>query len=270
MKNPFITHPRLVSASINHVRVARLPAVVMDESLVGRSGYELLSTQFLLEKVHRHIVGLRMPRQVMDVLPAFNDCFTHDDPIARISAKQIAVQYGRSLATILLTLKEGHPDNRAARLEWDDSHWAYWRTVKKVWLGGGLMAGKLAPFALDEARRLIAMAGHPDFDIDITTNPGSMTLIGAATAVSPDTNIALLFDFGETRIKRGVGFFENGELKKLHLFSSLPSGCFERLDWGPDDEWAEAQLQHMTAVLRRPANFHRPLPRHPQNGHHML
>jgi hypothetical protein len=248
MKNPFAIHPRPISASVNRVRVALLPAVVQDESLIGRTGYELLSSHFVLERIQRHMNGLRLPAHVIDVLPAFNGCFTSDDPVARLTAKQIAVQYGRSLATVLLTLKEGHPTNRAARSDWGDEQWAFWQQINTVWLGGGLIAGAIGPLAVAEAHRLISKAGYDDYQLAITPNPGHMTLIGAATAVTSDS--ALLIDFGQSRIKRGVGFFDEGKLQKLHLFHSVPAACGDLFTGDQDDSWAEAQLWHMTAVLR--------------------
>ena len=250
MQNPFTIYPRSVSASLNRVRIAALPSVVTDSGLVDKTGYELLGKQTLLDRIHVRQKALQLPAHLTDIFRAFDDCFVHDASIARLTAKQMAIQYGRCLATLLLTLKEGQPANRAARPQWRAEHWAYWQTINRVWLGGGLMAGHFGQHVLVETKQLIHDAGCPAYELELTPHPAQVALIGAATTVAADTDIALLLDFGQSQIKRGIVLMAGGEMQELHLLHSLPAACGPLLSDGPDLARAEAHMQHLTAVLK--------------------
>lgn len=249
MQNPFTIYPRTVSASLNRVHVAALPTVVTDSNLVGKTGYDLLSKQSLLERIRIRQVALCLPVHLTDMFKGFDGCFVHDQLIARLTSKQVAIQYGRCLATILLTLKEGQPANQVARPEWGDEHWAYWQAVRQVWLGGGLMAGHFGKHVVVEARQLIHEAGYADYELELTPHPAHMALVGAATTVAAATEIALLLDFGQSQIKRGIALLADGKLQKLHLLQALPAACGPLLPAGSDVARAEAHWEHMTAVL---------------------
>ena len=249
MQNPFAIYPRPVSASLNRVRIAKLPNIVTDSNLVGKTGHELLSRQSVLDRIYIRQVALCLPAHLTDIFRGFDDCFVHEEPIARLTAKQMAIQYGRCLATLLLTLKEGQPANRAARPEWGDEHWAYWASINQVWLGGGLMAGHFGRHVVAETQQLIHQAGYTDYELNLTRHPARVALIGAASTVAPTAEVALLFDFGQSRIKRGIALFAEGKLQKLHLLHSLPAACGDLLTNGSDVARAEAHMEHITAVL---------------------
>jgi hypothetical protein len=250
MKNPFIIYPRPVSASLNRVRVAVLPAVVTDGNLLGKTGYDLLSKQTLLERIRIRQEALRLPAHLTDMFLGFDHCFVHTDPIARLTAKQMAIQYGRCLATILLTLKEDHPANRVARPEWGDEQWAYWQTINQVWLGGGLMAGHFGQRVLVESQKLIEEAGYGDYQLNLAPHPAHLALIGALSIVPSKIKTVLLLDFGQSQIKRAVALLAKGKLQKLHILRSLPAACGPLLSDGPDLVQAKAHMEHITAVLR--------------------
>ncbi|MCB8942143.1 MAG: hypothetical protein H6658_00060 [Ardenticatenaceae bacterium] len=249
MQNPFIIYPRPVSASLNRVRVAVLPAAVTDSNLVGKTGYDLLSMSSVVERIEMRRVALRLPAHLTDMFRGFDDCFRHSEPMVRLTAKQMAVQYGRCLATILLTLKEAHPANRAARPEWGDPQWAYWQTINQVWLGGGVMAGQFGQHVVVAARQILHEAGYADYQLELTPFPAQMALVGAASMLAPSTETALLLDFGHTQIKRAVAVLVAGELHRLHLLAPLPAACGSVLSAGPDQGRAEAHMEHLTAVL---------------------
>ena len=249
MKNPFIVYPRPVSASLNRVRVAMLPAPISDENLVGKTGYEMLGKQILLNRIKNRRVALRLPAHLTDVFRAFDECFVHDEPMVRLTAKQVAIQYGRCLATLLLILKEGHPANRAARPEWGDEQWAYWQTINRVWLGGGLMAGHFGQYVLAEAKQLIKAAGYGQYRLKLTKHPAYMALIGAVSTLQPETQCALAMDFGQSQIKRAVVLLADGQLQKFHWLRPLPAACGPLMSEGPDLVRAKAHMEHIVSVF---------------------
>jgi hypothetical protein len=249
MQNPFTIYPRSVSASLNQVRVAVLPAGITDENLIGKTGYGLLSKQLLLDRIRSRMGALQLPTHLTDLFRGFDHCFVHDEPFVRLTAKQVAGQYGRCLATLLLTLKEGQSANRAARPEWGDEQWAYWYTINQVWLGGGLMAGHFGQHVLAEAQRLIKAAGYHQYRLKLTKQPAYLALIGATSTLRPDTETALVFDFGQSQIKRAVALLVHGKLQNLHLLRSLPAACGPLLMDGPDLARAKAHMEHITLIF---------------------
>jgi hypothetical protein len=111
------------------------------------------------------------------------------------------------------------------------------------------MAGQFGQHALVEAQRLIAQAGYDEYQLALTPHPAHVTLMGAATTLPTDTTQALLLDFGQSQVKRGLALMAEGKLQKLHLLRPLPAACGSLLPAGPDRERAAAQWQHIITVL---------------------
>ena len=104
----------------------------------------------------------------------------------------------------MLTLKRGDAVNRAARPEWDDSYWGYWAGIRQIWVGGGVLSGRLGPLAVEAAAAMLVAGGVTDCTVTLAAQPGILPLLGAARAVPPGSATAAVLDFGGTAIKRGI------------------------------------------------------------------
>ncbi len=232
--------------SLNRVRLIDLPGLAVDADVKGKTGFELVSAAVLTRLIRQHAAGLQLDPTLRDdaLRLALDPCFVSPDATVRAAAEAIGRRIGRNLGYILLTLKRGDAVNQAARAEWDDSYWRHWGTIKRVWLGGGLVGGRLGPVARDAALAVIEKAGVGDYSLQISPHAPMLPLLGAARYAPPTCKTALVLDFGQTMIKRAWVVYENAEMVELHRLPSLPSGWTE-IEQASDDPVQQAtQLFH--------------------------
>jgi hypothetical protein len=60
---------------------------------------------------------------------------------------------------VLLALRRGDTVNRQARTDWTAADWETWAGIDQVWLGGGIVSGRLGAVVAQAARRYLADAG---------------------------------------------------------------------------------------------------------------
>jgi hypothetical protein len=225
MNNPFLQRPFPVSPSMNQVRIIDLPGLAVPEWVRGKSGLELLSSFALRQRIVAEAKTLQLDPNDARLLEKFDSCLTADSPQIRTTAQKIVAEYGRSLAYLLLTLKRGDAVNQQARADWRPVHWAFWQQIETVWLGGGLLSGSLGQTAVPLARQLIQQNGFPAFRLALAPNGRHLPLLGMARTAAPGTKAMLLFDFGQTAVKRAVADYENDCLTRLTLLPTLPAPC---------------------------------------------
>lgn len=238
--NPFLTTGDALARSLNRARLVEVPGVAPTEGILGHTAFELLSAAAVADLIRAGAGDLGLKPDDPHLLHAFNRCF--DDPPARPAAEAIAETVGRRLGALLLMLWRGDPANRAARPEWDDAHWAIWRAVRRVVIGGGLFAGRLGAAAVPAAGAFLLGAGCP---IAIMRSPWgeAMPLVGLARHAPPDATRMLLFDFGQTAVKRGLALYRAGALVDVIRRPSAPAP-----DRGALDEPLAATAQRWAAM----------------------
>lgn len=228
MPDPLNPQRLTPAASLNRVKIVDLPHSAWEAEVQGKTAYELLSTEALTAEIVRQADGLALAveRSERAELPrAFDRCFEADDPAVRAAAEAVAGCSGRHLGYLIVTLKRGDPANRQARADWDDSYWDYWARIRQIRLGGGLASGHFGQWLRRYAAAIVAEAGIVDCDLDVASYPAILPLIGVARSVPPDRPAALVFDFGQSAVKRAYAQYEAGTLTALRLLPTLP------LDW---------------------------------------
>jgi hypothetical protein len=251
VNNPFTRSVETwVSPSLNRIRLVELPGGLLPPEIKGRLAYELLSRPALEALIRQRATDLRLHSNEPNLPLSFDRCFTVSSPMVRDSAQGIACEYGRRLGYLLLTLKRGDLVNRMARPEWQAHHWAYWHAVDHIWVGGGLVSGHLGPVAIRQAQEVLARAGVPHFQVRLVPNAMALPLLGAARYASPEAQVALLFDFGQTLVKRALAIYEQGCVTDLILLASIDSPCqtFLTNDTSPSviEKQVDAMLQLMS------------------------
>ena len=225
MKNPFLQRPFPVSPSMNQVRIMDLPGMSLPAWVKGKRSFELLSSFALRQRVQAVADVLQLDPDDSQLLEKFDGCLTAVSPQIRSSATKIAQDYGRSLAYLLLTLKRGDAMNQRARADWQPVHWAFWQQIETVWLGGGLLSGNLGQTAVPLARTLIQQSGFPNYQLHLAPNCRHLPLLGMARTAPPGTKAMLLFDFGQTAVKRAVALYEGKQITHLLLLPNVPARC---------------------------------------------
>ncbi|MBE2224472.1 MAG: hypothetical protein IAF02_23225 [Anaerolineae bacterium] len=225
MSNPFTNPDSFVLPSMNRVRLVDLPGLAIPLAWQNKPGDQLLGQRALLGQILRKTAVLHLNPSSPNLIRQFDTCFESDEDIVRETAVAIAKEYGRKLAYHQLVLKRGDVVNRVVRPDWQAVHWAHWAQIEHVWLGGGLMAGHLGLIAAAEAQQFIRQHGFPEYSLTVSPFAANLPLIGAARIAPADAQSMLVFDFGQTSIKRGVAHYEAGSLVTLEALSSLPAAC---------------------------------------------
>lgn len=217
--------PVTPAISLNRVQLVSLPGMHVPPEILGKTAYELLSSTALTELIRQHITKLQLDPELNDLALhlAFEQCFDSPNGLVRTMAETIGYRLGRNLGYVLLALKRGDSINQEARKEWDASYWAHWAQINNVWLGGGLMSGRLGIRIQKHAMSVLRRAGIKPYRIHISPYAGSLPLIGAARYAPAGVSGALVFDFGGTMIKRGIATYESGQLANIQRLEPLRS-----------------------------------------------
>jgi len=220
--NPFLSGDSSIR-SLNRARIAALPGVAVEAGIIGQSGYDLVSAQALRQEVARWATALNLDETAPDLLVQFEHRFA--DPDTQALARQIAHAYGRKLGFLLLMLKRGDPENRAARPEWNEAHWQFWQSITTIIVGGGRLAGQLGRYALPAAQEVLNQNGQAEVTVIRSPYAAYLPLVGLARTAPPQTPAMLVFDFGHTSIKRAVAQYDQDRVIALHLLPVVPTVC---------------------------------------------
>lgn len=244
--NPFLRGDSSIR-SLNRARIAALPGLTVDESIIGKTGYEFVSAQALRQEVACWATELNLNRTAPDLLAEFESCFAH--PGTQALARQIACAYGRKLGFLFLMLKRGDPENRAARPEWGEAHWQFWQTITTIILGGGRLAGQLGRYAVPAAQEVLTQHGLAEVTITRSPYAAHLPLVGLARAAPPRTPAILLFDFGHTSIKRAIAQYEQDQVIALHILPPVPTVCPDLNVTDRPIDQVQQQWQRMLALI---------------------
>jgi hypothetical protein len=137
--------------------------------------------------------------------------------------------FGQRLGHLVATLRLGDDDAPEWRTAyagagpWRAAYRQHWRSVERVWLGGGIVAAlgdKLLHSARAEARRL----GMDDSTLDLAPHADVLALVGAARTRAAPAPTAIVLDFGYSSVKRGIAHFRGDVLHRLEVLNSLSVG----------------------------------------------
>ena len=205
--NPFISttdngREYLTSnCSLNKVKLAKLPVYGIEDSIEGKSMSELFGAGIIIDEIKGSAssLGINLADYKEMDLPKVLDMKINE---GNEEALRIARKYGNRLGMLLLVLKTGLYENRLAREDWDEFHWEYWKNIKTIYLAGGLASGRLGEYMLEVVRELFEKADVPMYRIVRNTNGSEIGAKGCLTQLTDDNDVHILFDLGQTKIKR--------------------------------------------------------------------
>jgi hypothetical protein len=224
--SPLDPHHLTPPASLNRVQVIDLPGLAVDDGVKSKSGYALVSMAALAGIIREHAAALALDPAAPDhvLCRALDACLDDPSPEVSAAADAVARRIGRNLGYLLLTLRRGDAVNRAARPEWDPSYWAHWGTIRRIWLSGGIVSGRLGPRLIRYAGGLLAESGYDDYALRLSPYGAAAALVGMARRAPPDCSLAAVFDFGQTAIKRALALYDRGVLVSLKRLGDVSTG----------------------------------------------
>ena len=204
--NPFISVDEISGAqyltescSLNRVVLSKLPVEGIEDGLAGLTADKIFSTPSLIEEIIKNADALGIDvesAQRMKLPFLLEDRLVSGNAENAAVAREIVKKFGYRLGMIFLALKKGEPENRAARPDWTDAHWAYWAQIKTVILVGGLTNGLLGVRFKEYALELFQAAGVEPYDFVLFENASFVGIMGCASKISRPEGLSVVFDLG--------------------------------------------------------------------------
>lgn len=244
MKNPFLNRDSegkrsdfLTSAcSVNRVVIAKLPLYGIDDSIEGLSVKQFFSTKLVIEEVKKNadLLQIDLRKENEKCLPLILEKrLDSSDKNVSDLAHKIIEKFGNRLGLIFLTLKLGDKENRNAREDWKNEHWAYWAQVEDIVLVGGLASGMFGKILKEQVEYIFGLKGIKPYNIHLYTNSADVGVLGCATQINDTDGVNIVMDFGQTNIKRCFVTKRHGELAEIKTLEPYPS---KYMDWEIPDE----------------------------------
>lgn len=216
MSNPFKHNGEMLPlASINSVFVDNIKA------------FELFRPSLILEEIIANgevFGGIEIPAD-MSLISMFDLLLHHELDTVKRKANDIAVKYGYRLAKVLSTLMNPSLESVSNRTNWTSSHWAFWASIRHIYLVGGLVAQPLIDIfntcIIDEFRR------QQISNVTVTFVSDSQHLGTKGMATEIDHGEYVLFDFGQTHIKRAYVVKNHSKIVKDQVLSPVMSQYLE-------------------------------------------
>lgn len=212
--------------SLNRARMMKLPVYGIENSLEGKSFSEIFSTRLIVDEIRR--ISRYYAIDLSDIsdheLPHVLDtALISDDIRYQQMAQRVVVKFGNRLGMLLLTLRTGLPENRAARDDWDDACWDYWHDIDTVILSGGLASSMLGRRFKEQIHYVFDYAGERSYHIKLFDNGAYLGVMGIAQRLMQDDTTCLVFDLGQTNFKRALVSKSEGQISAFSPMESLPS-----------------------------------------------
>ncbi len=244
MQNPFLNRVSdpdksdyLTSAcSVNRIRLQKLPIYGIDDEIEGLTVKEFFSTKLVIDEIKKNADLLKIDlgsvpeKKLPRVLGKKLD---DEDESAAAEALRITEKFGNRLGLLFLALKEGAPENRAAREDWTDKHWEYWSQISDIILVGGLASGKIGEILRERVNYIFSLVNVQPYNIILYDNASDVGMLGCATQISSSDGVNIVMDFGQTSIKRSFVVKSAGEITEIRNLEPYQS---KYMDWETPDE----------------------------------
>jgi hypothetical protein len=177
--------------------VASINSIYIDDTLVS----DLFRLELIIKDciLHKDSLGLGNDKNHREILDGFQKALLSQDQVVSKVAKEIAHKYGKRLAQMILTLKRPSELSVKNRVNWSKEHWDYWKNVKKIIFVGGVSLPALTKIFFQDVKNMLK---EEQIDLEIAFIEGSINLGTEALSKKVVSGDALLFDFGQTNIKR--------------------------------------------------------------------
>lgn len=208
-------NPSVITPDVSMNQVVVMHAPDLPDSLKGKTAYQLVSRKYLAQTIETDMPDLMTHP---DPIPVFDTLLAQGDSRAIKIADQLALRF----FWFIHTLKFPHPQNQQARTNWDDSYWAFFARTQQFIFGGGLMRGNIGRHIVAYTQARLGDACN----LIISPYAPILPIVGVARHLPDTVQKALIFDFGQTAIKRAIATYQTGILTHIHLLPTIPAPPF--------------------------------------------
>lgn len=198
--NPFKLNGELLpTASINSIYV--------DNTLASN----LFRPIILIEEIKKNSEILGISSSIIDdeILNVFNGKLNSNNKLIKSFSNELAISFGDRLAKVIVTLKKPSTLSINNRDNWSGEHWDFWRSIKKLYLVGGLTSPILTNIFYKQISKGLDENGIKDFKVSFIEGSSELGTKGLSFLVKDGEY--LLFDFGQTYIKRRHHIKDNND-----------------------------------------------------------
>ncbi len=199
--------------------IASINSVYVDDTLAS----DLFRPSILIDEImkHKEEFGLIGVKDTTQIFMRFNELLNSEYDTFNRKALYIAEDFGNRLAKVLVTLKKPSPKSISNRKNWNSTHWDFWEGIQHIYLVGGLTSPILTKIFY--ARILQAFKANDIENLTITFIEGSQNLGTKGLATKVQNGRFLLFDFGQTKIKRAYHVKSNSKIDIDNVLSVVDS-----------------------------------------------
>lgn len=218
ISEPFCPQTLTADASLQRVVIAALRGVPPD--IAGRPASEICSRDALAKLVlETGFLPAAEPDRLGDQL---GELRSSPDPGTRDVAGRVLHGYGVRLGALLATLLHPGTPTEQSGTPGRMAYLEYWRSIRRVWLGGGLLAPGTRADIVEGAKQLLDVTGTA-VELCVAPSPTVLPLVGAARLVDAIDGRAVVADAGHTSIKSAVAVIQNGALAALETLPAWPA-----------------------------------------------
>lgn len=199
--------------------VASLNSVYVDDTLAD----QLFRPSLIVAEIvkYKDELGLSNITDNQRISYMFNDLLNSDLDSIRKKATEIAELFGKRLAKFLATLYKPSELSKKNRKNWTEEHWNFWQTIDNIYLVGGLTSPILTQIFYNEVETYFNDCGIKDKHVTFIEGSANLGTHGLASII--EDGDYLLFDFGQTNIKRGRHLKKDNKVVIDTILPSIPS-----------------------------------------------
>lgn len=178
--------------------IASINSVFVDHDLA----YDLFRPALILQEIieKKDQLGITHIPENASLLTMFNSLLNSDTESIKTEAMAIAKKYGNRLAKVLSTLIKPSELSKINRLNWDDTHWLFWESIRHIYMVGGLTSPILTNIFYQQIVHQFKQEDIQNVQVSFIEGSQNLGTSGMATLIQDGDY--LLFDFGQTSIKR--------------------------------------------------------------------
>ncbi len=178
-----------------------LPIASINKHIIdGKKADELFSPVLISRDLKNLFLTYDISSKTYELQDMMKALFEISDPQIQRELKVIGNTYGYQLVRILQSLVNPTEKTRNENLRWKEEHWAYWKEIKHIYLMGGLASSPLSLFFTEIINEAFQKEPYNQIDVHMIPTSQEKALDGMLERF--DSGHFLLFDFGQTHIKR--------------------------------------------------------------------